>query len=56
MIMDCTLQDLDMLKTAVETQLRLLNSYINKSQNDIVRILKYQTLLRKIEDEILKNN
>ncbi|MBQ3712107.1 MAG: hypothetical protein II891_06905 [Bacteroidales bacterium] len=47
---------MDLIKTAVETQLRLLNSYINKSENDILRILKCQTLLRKIEDEILKNN
>lgn len=45
---------LRLIKEVLETQLRLLSSYINKSERDLVRIEAFKQVLDEVNDRLLE--
>lgn len=53
--MDIRTSDLCLIDEALGTQIRLLSSRIIKTQEDELRIIKFQELQKNIEELILKD-
>lgn len=49
-----TVHELQMIETALATEIRLRSSYINKTQAQEFLILQFQYLHDKIEEQLLK--